>query len=256
MPESIIISPFGSELVYIGGQFGDIVEIGPINAPPVSSLLTDLISHWKLNEGSGTRSDSYGSNHLTDTNTVASTTGKIDDAASFISANSERLDLAHNASITLGANQDFSIALWVNSVSHGSAANLIHKSLGWIQPELSEYQVYSHFGITRFHVGNGAANAEVSGETLSDGTWMFIIAWYSSADQKVYIQCDNGTPDEAAWTGGTQSSSGAGFSIGGANVGGGHFNGAIDSVTFWKRVLTSQERTDLYNSGNGLDYPF
>jgi hypothetical protein len=166
------------------------------------------------------------------------------------------LSRAHNASLTLGADQDLSIALWVNSVSHGAAANLVHKSLGWIQPELCEYQVYSHFGITRFQVGTGAANAEVSGDTLSDGVWMFIVAWYSSADQKVYIQCDNGTPVEAAWTGGTQSSSGAGFSIGGADVGGGHFNGSIDSVSFWKRVLTSQERTDLYNGGNGLDYPF
>ena len=36
----------------------------------------------------------------------------------------------------------------------------------------------------------------------------------------------------------------------------GYFNGRIDSVGFWKRVLTSAERTALYNSGNGLEYSF
>ncbi len=34
------------------------------------------------------------------------------------------------------------------------------------------------------------------------------------------------------------------------------WNGSIDEFGFWKRVLTSQERTDLYAAGAGLTYPF
>jgi hypothetical protein len=33
-------------------------------------------------------------------------------------------------------------------------------------------------------------------------------------------------------------------------------DGRLDSVSIWKRMLTAAERTQLYNSGNGLDYPF
>ena len=36
----------------------------------------------------------------------------------------------------------------------------------------------------------------------------------------------------------------------------GNMDGLIDEVGFWKRTLTSGERTQLYNSGNGLAYPF
>ena len=35
-----------------------------------------------------------------------------------------------------------------------------------------------------------------------------------------------------------------------------YLNGRLDSVSIWKRVLTASERTQLYNAGNGLDYPF
>jgi hypothetical protein len=33
-----------------------------------------------------------------------------------------------------------------------------------------------------------------------------------------------------------------------------YLDGRVDNVGFWKRVLTAQDRTDLYNSGKGLDY--
>lgn len=45
------------------------------------------------------------------------------------------------------------------------------------------------------------------------------------------------------------------FQIGNRTITGlpGYFDGRIDSVGFWKRVLNFDERTQLYNSGNGLE---
>ena len=34
-----------------------------------------------------------------------------------------------------------------------------------------------------------------------------------------------------------------------------YFDGLIDEVGLWRRVLTAQERTDLWNGGAGLTYP-
>ena len=35
----------------------------------------------------------------------------------------------------------------------------------------------------------------------------------------------------------------------------GLFNGSIDAFNVWNRVLTATEVTELYNSGNGKQYP-
>jgi hypothetical protein len=61
--------------------------------------LAGLVSHWALDEASGTRNDSHGTNHLTDTNTVGTAAGQIENAAHFIAANSEDLSVADNASL-------------------------------------------------------------------------------------------------------------------------------------------------------------
>jgi len=45
------------------------------------------------------------------------------------------------------------------------------------------------------------------------------------------------------------------FNIGSHDDGAGtEWNGLIDEVAIWDRQLTSDERTELYNSGSGLTY--
>jgi hypothetical protein len=68
------------------------VFCGPIGFRP-TTLVNGLVSYWKLDEFSDgsfsvTRRDSFGSNHLTDENTVGSAISKVGDGADFKSANS------------------------------------------------------------------------------------------------------------------------------------------------------------------------
>src|SRR5438045_2871876 len=218
------------------------------------NLKTSLIAHWKLDETGGTRNDSHGTNHLTDNNTVLSAAGKHDTAADFESTNSENLTITDNADLSLGANTDHTIAFWIKSESVTALRCILQKSDDFVNGTACEYQVYhTNGGNVRYNVGNGTTSTEVAGSTLTDGVWMFVVCWYSSAEQKIYIQCDNGTPVSAAWTGGTQNTAKP-FAIGAFSGGGFYYDGLIDSVSFWKRVLTSAERKALYNSGNGLTY--
>jgi len=49
------------------------------------------------------------------------------------------------------------------------------------------------------------------------------------------------------------------FTLGAIYSGGtpeGFFDGMIDEVGVWSRLLTSDEVTTLYNAGAGLSYPF
>ncbi len=53
------------------------------------------------------------------------------------------------------------------------------------------------------------------------------------------------------------TNNGVGFYIGQtANGSDGHWDGKIDEVGLWTREITSAEETTLYNSGDGLQYPF
>ncbi len=42
----------------------------------------------------------------------------------------------------------------------------------------------------------------------------------------------------------------------GTEQGGNDLIGRVDEITIWKRLLTTQEKADMYNAGAGLAYPF
>lgn len=225
------------------------------NAAPSSSLDTTLTAYWKMDEASGTRADSgSGSQTLTDNNTVASAAGKISNAGDFEVGNTEYLSHADSATLSLGADTDFTISAWVNLESKATYMGIVAKGDG--SGNGDEYNLFYDTSVDRFKliVGNGAANQPVTANTLGSpalATWYHIVAWHDSTANKIYISVnDQVTPDEAAWAGNTQDT-GSVFQIGaypGPNF---YWDGLIDEVGFWKRALTASERTELYGAGSG-----
>lgn len=86
--------------------------------------------------------------------------------------------------------------------------------------------------------------------TLTSGRWYFIVAWHDTTADTINVQVDNGTFDSASYTSGTRNVATA-LNIGRHGTTGTYMNGRIQYVGFWKRVLTQQEKTDLYNYGRG-----
>lgn len=219
------------------------------------SLKTDLMAHWKLNEASGTRFDSHGSNHLTDNNTVTSATGKIGDAASFAAASSEHLSRSDNTDLSVGTGVSFTFACWVQLSSSPATRAIAGKLATSFAAANLEWALSITNSVTRFQVSDGTTvkTQDVSG-ALSTGTWYFLLCWYDDAAKTVNVSVNNGAASSSSWTGGVRDGS-AGFAIGRfGEITSFYWDGLIDSCSFWKRVLTSDERTALYNSGNGLDY--
>lgn len=221
-------------------------------------LTTSLISYWELEEASGTRNDSHGSNHLTDNNTVLSATGKVGNAADFEDTNSEYLNRADNAALSTG-DIDFTFALWVKMESKSGTQNRIIAK-GTATDE--EYTIYHDSAADRFvfavkgSAGSGNGNG-IGADTLgavSLATWYFIVAWHDATANTLNIQVNNGGVDSVAHTFGVYDGAGDFYIGAGYPFPGGYFDGLIDQVGFWKRTLTTQERTDLYNSDNGLSY--
>lgn len=220
------------------------------------ALTDSLISYWSLDEVSGSRADAHGTNHLTDNNTVTSATGKVGTAADFVRANSEYLSVASNASIQVG-DIDFTIAAWFK-VDIAGAAYAIASQYGSTSATRSWVLRRAASNVMQFQVSSdGTATAAISdlATTISVGTWYFVVAWHDSVANTLNIQVNNGTPAATTHTTGVNTATGA-FNLGTYDNGTNLYDGLIDEVGFWKRVLTSAERTDLYNAGSGRNYAY
>ncbi len=215
-----------------------------------AAFLDNCEAHFKLNTGALT-TDSCGSNTLTNNNTVTEATGKLAVAGQFIATNSESLTIADNASLSTG-DINYTVAAWVYFDTLDTNLTVGWKGEEWwLVLDATDKLAF-------FLLGAGGTNKgkALSSLTLSTGTWYFVVGWHDPVANKVYIQVNNGTVDEAATTA-VGLDRGFNFEMGSVSGGTALFmNGRIDSFSFWKRIITSQERADLWNCDNALDHDF
>jgi hypothetical protein len=190
-----------------------------------------LISCWTMDEQSGTRADSAGSNSLTDNNTVGYTAGKFGNAASFVSDNSEYLSKSSNESLKVN-DVDASWAAWFYPGINGIA--LFFRSNSYYA--LWRVNNYFRFGYS----------AEVS-ISMTASIWYYVISWYDAENNQINAQIDGGTPVSNSYTitspGEYEFDVGKNFSN--------YSTGYVDELAFWKKELSEFERAWLYESGTG-----
>ena len=235
---------------------------------PLSVLGDNLIAYWKLDEANGTRYDEVATINgcgtdgcdLTDNNTVLQAAGKLGYAAQFVAANTEYLSHADHNDLDV-ADIDFVFTAWVWMDSLTTSQAIIAKwtdSGGGVYEYLLRYfQPASAF---QFYLSNGSGTfgnvyASTFG-TPSINTWNFIVLFHDAANNQIGISVNNGTTDTASYSAGGANTT-APFAIGAYPDPSIPLNGRVDSVGFWRgRLLSSDERTLLWNSGDGCDYPF
>lgn len=222
-----------------------------------SPLLTGLVSYWKLEEASGTRFDAHGTNHLTDNNTVTQATGRVGNAAQFTGSNLEFLSIADNSSLSMGAGARFTLAAWVYLTSKGDTRNIIAKRAG-----VGDLEYYMRYNLAsdRFNLEVSpdgftpvtSVDANASGSPALN-TWYFVVAGYDGS--QLLIQVNNGTVNTQPYNSDVYDG-GSLFQLGAWSGANELWDGRIDEAGLWKRWLTAGERTQLYNGGAGLTYPF
>lgn len=224
------------------------------------AILDNIVSYWKMDDVSGNALDSYGSNNLTDTNTVGTGTGIIHSARDFEQGSSEYFTIASNSTLQTG-DIDFTWSAWVKMESNGDNMTILAKSdafsdareyfLGYVQ-SANRFQFFVSQDGTGF---GGSVSADTFGAP-STGVWYHIVAWHDATNNQLGIAVNAGTADTASYSSGVNSDTSA-FQIGSREDDlTPKWDGLIDEVGFWKRVLTSDERTSLYNAGAGLTYAF
>lgn len=228
------------------------------------ALTDSLVASWELDEASGNAIDSHGSNDLTETSgTIAASTGPggVGGSRDFEAGDTEYFTITDNSDVSTG-DIDFTFEAWVNLESTSGNLGVLGQRVS--SSNSYGYILFYNSGSARFdwRVGNSTGTA-IAGTVLannfgaaSTGTWYQIICWHDAASNQIGICVNNGTPNTASTSGATADVA-TNFNIGCTDTGGANlFDGLISKVRMWKRVLTSDERTELYNGGSGLAYPF
>lgn len=212
-------------------------------------LSDGAVAFWGLNEASGVRDDAVGAHNLTDVNTVTQAAGKVGNAAQFTAANAEYLEVADHADFSPAS---FTISVWVYLDTKGTLQSICVKDdIGANR----EFQLLYDVGDDRFTIYFGGSGTHPNeGTSPATATWYHVIAGYSAAAGGSFIQVNNGT--EATAVVANPGDSSASFRLGARGNGSGYLNGRLDAVGFWSRVLTANERTELWNDGAGGEYPF
>ena len=242
-----------------GGAFHDAAGNSNTDATQFTiHVLPSLIAYWKLDEfsdGSGavTRNDSHGTNHLTDNGTTPSAAAKISNGINTNPANNEYLDIIDNAAMSVG-DIDFTFTVWVKADVLTNNTGLLGK---W--GVVAEYALFFISSRFRFAVKNSSdVQTNVDANSLgapSTGTYYFIVCGHDSVTNKIFIQVNNGTVDEAVTSTGVRDGANN-FYIAKYTSAADEWDGLVDEVGFWKRYLSLAERTALYNGGTGITYPF
>jgi hypothetical protein len=224
-----------------------LTSAAPLGAP-TNPGTTNLVSWWALDETSGTRADSHSTNSLTDNNTVSnSASGVKNKAALFVSTNSEYLSRADNASLSSN-DTDLTLGTWVYDTG-SNYRGLISK---WddAYSTTSEYNLY-------LQPNNGAyfyvKDTVVGSDVITQNAWHFVLAWHDKTADKIYIQVDDGTVYNTDFSAGLVDGSSA-LTLGAISTAGNYYSGRMDEAFIYKRVLTADERSWLYNSGSGRTY--
>ena len=248
---------------------------GHIYKPPPASgngLLNNLVGYWGLDEAGGANNalDKHsGARTLTHTASPGSNTGKV--YAGARTFNGSQYFTRTSETATQSGDNDLTWAAWVYLETLSANSIIIAKyDTSSAKEFILFYNFSDHATQNRFALivsSDGSATTSLDATTFgapSSGTWYFVCAWHDAANNQIGISVNNGTANTASYSSGIYAGS-CPLQLGTIYVSGSPYgdyllNGRMGPVMMWKSapggggVLTSTQRTVLYNSGNGLSY--
>lgn len=242
-----------------------------VTVPGPSTLLTNLVSFWKLEEVSGTRYDVLQKNNLSVSGSPTLSDGKIGKSPNLVRASGNQFSISDASSTGLDPSGDMSLSFWVKRSSTTKQTwGLVAKGnvLGTTDSATVGWGAYINGSDQLAFAAyvNGANRTAQSSATVLNGVWRHVVCTFTNGGAgastlQVYI---DGSASGSANTAGTgpivKATLPQSFRIGAhssaTNVAANQFSGQIDAVGIWSKVLSATEISNLYNSGNGRQYPF
>ncbi len=215
----------------------------------IDALTDNLISYWKMDEASGNIIDSHGSNDGTTPDTPTYSQDGIIGTSIYFSGDDYFL-ITSMSSTT----QDYTFQFWLNSTHTYTAfgGNLIYSESPIMILTLASFDDYPKLG---FYDGTANKAFHNVPNPVTDGNWHHIVYTFDDATSNASVYVDGVFAEDEAYTG---SNIGGDVGMGAAYTGSSGFviQLYMDEVGIWERVLSLSEISSLYNSGDGLAYPF
>jgi hypothetical protein len=213
-----------------------------------NNLLNDPIAFWRLEESSGNRTDSTNNGWTLSegASSVANTTGKVGNAASFNGTSSKFLK---NSSISVGST--FSVSCWVKLNSYNPNNNLAIWGIGGPSSTTDPITLFVDSSTHFFGIYNSQSNPGNITTTIVANldTWYHVVSVFTPNDMKLYI---NGTLAGSETYLDEVDNSWTNFSLSNYYDGGATPNypidATIDEVGIWDLALTSDQILNLYNN--------
>lgn len=225
------------------------------------TLYTGLVSQWKFNESSGDAADSVGVNTLTNNNTCTYGSAKVANGVDMEASSSQYLSIADASQTGLDITGSIAVSFWFKAESLHSGAdteNIVNKTTGAAGGCGYQFYIYdngasSRIGIVLSTDGTATTEKFITTSAWSTGTW-YHVAVSHNASTGVTTYYRNGS-NLGTTTGGASSifNNSTIFSLGRFSGGTSYFDGMLDAVFIWNRVLIDAEVTSLYASGNGME---
>jgi len=214
--------------------------------PP--NLLNGLFAYWNLNEASGVRADSLGLRSLVDNVGVGSAAAKIGNGLQGVPPTG---NVQYNGLQTdfefVGT--PFTFCAWVKLAAKATDYSIVGP---WRASISRSWRFYYNFTLDHYVFDIITLGAVVAAPSPVIGTFDFAVWWNDGINSS--IQINNGAIVSAAVL--TPLAGAATFKIASDHSDTNPFDGIVDEVGVWNRILTAAERTLLYNGGAGKTYPF
>ncbi len=205
-------------------------------APP-----SGLIDWWP---GDNTAADIEGNNNGTLKNGATFDNGKVDRAFGFNGSN-QYVDVG-----LVDLPNTFSIDAWVNPNDTSTSPVIVGNDdavNGYLFEILSGGALYASVDNS-----GSVTQAFTNSSLVTTGSWHHVVVTYDGSAFEFYVDGLAANPAFTSGSGGAPGSSSASAKIGifppTANTN--QFNGRIDEVELFNRVLTAQEAADLYSAGS------
>lgn len=219
------------------------------------TLLNDLKLYYKLDDNAAntTVTDEQGNQNGTSARntSIITSAGKVGTSFLFSKANSDMVNLGQPSELDFGSSTDFTISCWINTTDDGTTGDFIFCT-GRGSNEWVGFQQYNDFIYP--YIDDGTNTAGGSGDdSIAQGGWHHILVTYDrDGDMTLYVDGVNDGSWDISGVGDIDNSEDT--YIGNRDGGNHFFDGYIDEVGIWHRVLTATEIASLYNSGDGLSY--
>lgn len=220
----------------VAGKRGNVTPDGFGEYKNLNNFKSGLVSYWDFNDSLTTYglNDEYGTNDGTTYQTTTyNASGKNGGCWDF-SGTGSRVVIPDSATLNPA---NWTISFWMNPDLQNAQYERI-----WAWPG---YDFEIAIGIS-YDIKIYDGGWRSTGLSVSSSSWSHVVVTMSSTSGS-RTRVNNGTPFARS----TVRTLSGNMYIGSSSSGSENYNGKLDEMGFWNRVLSSSDITELYNGGTG-----